>query len=36
MVRAGDLLLMQGREEDLDVLQIEQLEDATPYLGIFD
>jgi di/tricarboxylate transporter len=40
LVQDGDLLLVQGREEDLDVLrglqQIEQLKDATPYLGIFD
>lgn len=40
VLQAGDLLLVQGREEDLDVLrglqQIEQLEDATPYLGVFD
>ncbi len=40
MVEAGDLLLTQGREEDLDVLrglqQLELLEDATPYLRVFD
>jgi di/tricarboxylate transporter len=40
VMQAGDLLLVQGREEDLDVLrglqQIEQIEDATPYLGVFD
>lgn len=40
VVEAGDLLLIQGREEDLDVLrglqQLEQIEDATPYLGVFD
>jgi di/tricarboxylate transporter len=40
MVEAGDLLLIQGREEDLDVLrglqQLERLEDATPYLRVFD
>lgn len=39
-VDAGDLLLIQGREEDLDVLrglqQLEMLEDATPYLRVFD
>lgn len=40
VVEAGDLLLIQGREEDLDVLrglqQLETLEDATPYLRVFD
>lgn len=40
VVEAGDLLLVQGREEDLDVLrglqQMEMLEDATPYLRVFD
>ncbi|MFH1494061.1 MAG: SLC13 family permease [Pseudomonadota bacterium] len=40
LVEAGDLLLVQGREEDLDVLrglqQMEMLEDATPYLRVFD
>jgi uncharacterized protein with PhoU and TrkA domain len=36
VVRAGDLLLVQGREEDLDVLQVEHLEDDTPYLSVFD
>ncbi|MFZ0107079.1 MAG: SLC13 family permease, partial [Thiobacillus sp.] len=40
VVEAGDLLLVQGREEDLDVLrglqQLERLEDATPYLRVFD
>ena len=40
VVEAGDLLLIQGREEDLDVLrglqQLELLEDATPYLSVFD
>lgn len=38
-VQSGDLLLIQGRVEDLDVLrglqQIEILDDATPYLGVF-
>lgn len=40
ILEGGDLLLLQGREEDLDVLRgLQQLEierDATPYLGIFD
>lgn len=40
VMQAGDLLLVQGRKEDLDVLrglqQIEQIEDVTPYLGVFD
>lgn len=40
VVEAGDLLLVQGREEDLDVLrglqQLETLEDTTPYLRVFD
>jgi di/tricarboxylate transporter len=40
VLEGGDLLLVQGREEDLDVLrglqQLERLQDATPYLGVFD
>jgi uncharacterized protein with PhoU and TrkA domain len=40
VLAGGDLLLLQGREEDLEVLRgLQQLEierDATPYLGIFD
>lgn len=40
VVEAGDLLLVQGREEDLDVLrglqQLVPLKDATPYLRVFD
>ncbi len=40
MVRGGDLLLIQGRMEDFDMLrglqQLEILDDATPYLGVFD
>lgn len=40
VVEPGDLLLVQGREEDLDVLrglqQLELLQDATPYLRVFD
>lgn len=40
VLEGGDLLLLQGREEDLEVLRgLQQLEierDATPYLGIFD
>jgi hypothetical protein len=40
VLAGGDLLLVQGREEDLDVLrglqQLERLQDATPYLGVFD
>lgn len=40
LVHAGDLLLIQGREKDMDVLrglqQLERLDDATPYLGVFD
>lgn len=40
VVNEGDLLLVQGRTEDLEVLrglqQLEPLEDATPYLGVLD
>ncbi len=40
VLEAGNLLLIQGREEDLEVLRgLQQLEieqDATPYLGVFD
>ena len=40
VVNGGDLLLVQGRTEDLDVLrglqQLERVEDATPYLGVLD
>jgi len=40
VVNGGDLLLVQGRQEDLDVLrglqQLERVEDATPYLGVLD
>lgn len=39
-IEAADLLLMQGREEDMDVLrglqQLEILENAAPYLNVFD
>jgi len=39
VVEAADLLLIQGREEDLDVLrgmqQLEILDDAAPYLDVF-
>lgn len=39
VVEASDLLLIQGREEDLDVLrglqQLEILDDAAPYLDVF-
>jgi di/tricarboxylate transporter len=40
VLAAGDLLLIQGREEDLDVLrglqQLERLEDSGPYLDVFE
>ena len=40
VIQAGDLLLLQGREEDMDVLrglqQLEKLDDMTPYLGVFE
>lgn len=40
VVEGGDLLMIQGREEDLDVLrglqQLEILEDVAPYLGVFE
>lgn len=40
VVGGGDLLLIQGREEDLDVLrglqQLVILDDAGPYLGVFE
>lgn len=40
ILRAGDLMLVQGRQEDMDVLRglqaLEQLADATPYLRVFD
>lgn len=39
-IQGGDLLLIQGREEDLDMLrglqELEILEDASPDLGIFE
>lgn len=40
VVQPADLLLIQGREEDLDVLrglqQLEILPDVAPYLGVFE
>ena len=40
VVRPSDLLLIQGREEDLEVLtrlqQIEQIEEIAPYLHVFE
>lgn len=40
VVQPGDLLLIQGREEDLDVLrglqQLERIDDVEPYLGVFE
>lgn len=40
VVEASDLLLIQGREEDMDVLrglqQLEILDDAAPYLDVFE
>lgn len=39
-IRAGDLLLIQGRETDLDMLrglqQLERLEDVSRYQGLFE
>lgn len=39
-IQAGDLLLIQGRESDLDVLrglqQLERLHDVSPYLSVFE
>lgn len=39
-IQDGDLLLVQGRSEDLDLLrglqQLEIVRDATPYLGVFE
>ncbi|MDZ7667919.1 MAG: SLC13 family permease [Gammaproteobacteria bacterium] len=40
VVETSDLLLIQGREEDLDVLrglqQLDELDDAAPYLDVFE
>ncbi len=40
VIEGSDLLLIQGREEDLDVLrglqQLEILDDAAPYLDVFE
>jgi di/tricarboxylate transporter len=40
IVQPADLLLIQGREEDLDVLrglqELETLTDVAPYLGVFE
>ncbi len=40
VIQEGDLLLIQGRESDLDMLrglqQLERLDDASPYLEVFD
>ncbi len=40
VIKGGDLLLIQGREEDLDVLrglqQLVILDDVGPYLGVFE
>jgi len=40
LIQGGDLLLIQGREEDLDVLrglqQLVILDDVGPYLGVFE
>jgi len=39
-IQAGDLLLIQGREADMDVLrglqQLEKLDDMTPFLAVFE
>ncbi|WP_295623211.1 SLC13 family permease [uncultured Nitrosomonas sp.] len=39
IIQAGDLLLIQGRESDLDMLrglqQLERLDDVSPYLDVF-
>lgn len=39
-IQAGDLLLIQGREKDMDVLrglqQLEKLDDMTPFLAVFE
>ncbi len=40
VIQAGDLLLIQGRESDLDMLrglqQLERLDDVSPYLDVFE
>ncbi len=40
VIQAGDLFLLQGQEQDMDVLrglqQIEKLDDMTPYLAVFE
>lgn len=40
VIQAGDLLLIQGRESDMDMLrglqQLERLDDASPYLNVFE
>ncbi|NLC71279.1 MAG: SLC13 family permease [Desulfuromonadaceae bacterium] len=40
VLQTGDLLLIQGRESDLDILrgfqQLEKMEDVSPYLDLFD
>lgn len=40
IIQAGDLLLIQGRESDLDMLrglqQLERLDDVSPYLDVFE